>query len=242
VDAENAAQDVVIAGKMSEVEDDATPTLGSSLDAATNKIINLGAPTNANDAATKAYVDANAGGGGGGDLVLIDSFTSVTDHTVEFNDVFTDEYDTYMVVFDGLRGSDGSYVIRAQYKRDGEDDFDETGYDFATVNFDPSAQWQMLEYMDQMGNPASTFLPPATTSGHVDFNTSIPVFTQAGSPYAPGSKTNSKSMIYGARDATVHTVSETDIVAPGACSPSLNVVSNISIFLIPFLLNFYNNL
>jgi hypothetical protein len=36
--------------------------LGADLDAATNKIINLGAPTQANDAATKAYVDATAEG------------------------------------------------------------------------------------------------------------------------------------------------------------------------------------
>jgi hypothetical protein len=36
--------------------------LGANLDAATNKIINLGAPTQANDAATKAYVDATAEG------------------------------------------------------------------------------------------------------------------------------------------------------------------------------------
>jgi hypothetical protein len=36
--------------------------LGANLDAATYKIVNLGAPTQANDAATKAYVDATAEG------------------------------------------------------------------------------------------------------------------------------------------------------------------------------------
>jgi len=37
-------------------------TLGSDLNADTNKVTNLGAPTQANDAATKAYVDATAEG------------------------------------------------------------------------------------------------------------------------------------------------------------------------------------
>ena len=41
-----------------DVVTDTTPELGGQLDALTNKIVNLGTPTNANDAATKAYVDA----------------------------------------------------------------------------------------------------------------------------------------------------------------------------------------
>ena len=43
------------------VVDDTTPELGGQLDALTNKIVNLGTPTASADAATKAYVDANAG-------------------------------------------------------------------------------------------------------------------------------------------------------------------------------------
>lgn len=39
--------------------------VGSQLDMDSNKIVNLLDPTNAQDAATKAYVDANSGGGGG---------------------------------------------------------------------------------------------------------------------------------------------------------------------------------
>tara|TARA_Y100000361_G_scaffold109629_1_gene99562 strand:+ start:12335 stop:14764 length:2430 start_codon:yes stop_codon:yes gene_type:complete len=45
-----------------DVVTDTTPQLGGQLDALTNKIVNLGTPTNANDAATKAYVDASGGG------------------------------------------------------------------------------------------------------------------------------------------------------------------------------------
>ena len=45
-----------------DVVTDTTPQLGGQLDALTNKIVNLGTPTNANDAATKAYVDSSGGG------------------------------------------------------------------------------------------------------------------------------------------------------------------------------------
>ena len=45
-----------------DVVTDPTPELGGQLDALTNKIVNLGTPTAGTDAATKAYVDANAGG------------------------------------------------------------------------------------------------------------------------------------------------------------------------------------
>ena len=41
-----------------DVVTDATPELGGQLDALNNKIVNLGTPTAASDAATKAYVDA----------------------------------------------------------------------------------------------------------------------------------------------------------------------------------------
>jgi hypothetical protein len=41
-----------------DVVTDTTPELGGQLDALTNKIVNLGTPTNANDAVTKAYVDS----------------------------------------------------------------------------------------------------------------------------------------------------------------------------------------
>ena len=43
-----------------DVVTDTTPELGGQLDALTNKIVNLGEPTNAQDAATKNYVDTNA--------------------------------------------------------------------------------------------------------------------------------------------------------------------------------------
>ena len=44
-----------------DVVTDATPQLGGQLDALTNKIVNLGTPTAAADAATKAYVDTQVG-------------------------------------------------------------------------------------------------------------------------------------------------------------------------------------
>lgn len=54
---------------LTELVQDTTPQLGGELDAQSNKIINLTDPTNAQDAATKAYVDANIGGGGLTDVV-----------------------------------------------------------------------------------------------------------------------------------------------------------------------------
>jgi hypothetical protein len=44
------------------------PKLAAPLDAGSNKITNVGTPTASTDAATKAYVDANVGGGGGGSV------------------------------------------------------------------------------------------------------------------------------------------------------------------------------
>ena len=46
-----------------DVVTDTTPELGGQLDALTNKIVNLSDPTNAQDAATKSYVDSIGGGG-----------------------------------------------------------------------------------------------------------------------------------------------------------------------------------
>lgn len=50
-------------GGIGELVEDTTPVLGGELNADSNKIVNLATPTADADAATKAYVDANASGG-----------------------------------------------------------------------------------------------------------------------------------------------------------------------------------
>jgi len=90
-----------------DVVTDTTPQLGGQLDAQTNKIVNLDDPTSAQDAATKAYVDDNAGGGNvvddtapqlGGDLdVNGNSIVSVSN-----NDITINPDGTGSIILDGL--------------------------------------------------------------------------------------------------------------------------------------------
>ena len=60
---------------LQNVVDDPTPELGGQLDAANNKIVNLGTPTAASDAATKAYVDGSIGSV---DAAFIETPTTIT--------------------------------------------------------------------------------------------------------------------------------------------------------------------
>lgn len=78
-----------------DVVTDTTPELGGQLDALTNKIVNLGTPTASADAATKAYVDANAGtsvsstntwtAGQRGEITTLTSATTVTPNFADSN-------------------------------------------------------------------------------------------------------------------------------------------------------------
>lgn len=78
-----------------DVVTDTTPELGGQLDALTNKIVNLGTPTANADAATKAYVDANAGtsvsstntwtAGQRGEITTLTSATTVTPDFADSN-------------------------------------------------------------------------------------------------------------------------------------------------------------
>jgi len=78
-----------------DVVTDTTPELGGQLDALTNKIVNLGTPTASADAATKAYVDANAGtsvsstntwtAGQRGEITTLTSAASVTPNFADSN-------------------------------------------------------------------------------------------------------------------------------------------------------------
>ena len=88
----------ITAGSYSfDVVSDATPELGGQLDALTNKIVNLGDPTAAQDAATKNYVDTQIGGidelvedltpqlGGNLDVQANSITTSTTDGNIVLN-------------------------------------------------------------------------------------------------------------------------------------------------------------
>jgi len=70
--------DDVASGGISAVVEDTSPQLGGNLDAQSSyKVVNLVDPTNAQDAATKAYVDANVFSGAYGDLTGAPSLATV---------------------------------------------------------------------------------------------------------------------------------------------------------------------
>lgn len=71
-----------------EIAEDTTPQLGGELDAQTNKIINLGTPTNNTDASTKLYVDstvANASISAINDIGDVDTSGAVTGSVLKYD-------------------------------------------------------------------------------------------------------------------------------------------------------------
>lgn len=83
-------------GGIGEISEDDTPVLGGELDADSNKIVNLGTPTSDSDAATKAYVDANAGSG---DISVADNYLPAITKLV------VDNVGTNAYTFDQYTGS-----------------------------------------------------------------------------------------------------------------------------------------
>jgi len=71
-----------------EIVEDTTPQLGGELDAQTNKIVNLGTPTNNTDASTKLYVDntvANASISAINDIGDVDTSGAVTGSVLKYD-------------------------------------------------------------------------------------------------------------------------------------------------------------
>ena len=71
-----------------EIVEDTTPQLGGQLDAQTNKIINLGTPTNSTDASTKQYVDnqiANVNITGINDIGDVDTTGAVSGSVLKYD-------------------------------------------------------------------------------------------------------------------------------------------------------------
>ena len=102
-----------------DVVTDTTPELGGQLDALTNKIVNLGDPTNAQDAATKNYVDTNA------------LTTAAIGVTVQAYDADTAKYDDTTANFTGTLQQGGSNVVV-----DSDIDVTVQSYDADTVKTD----------------------------------------------------------------------------------------------------------
>jgi hypothetical protein len=97
-------------------------TLGDDLDAGGNKITNLATPSSSNDAATKAYVDGAAGGGG-----WITNTVTTTDATATtISTISTNSDTTYMIeVTVAARRTDagsesGGYLLRVLYRNNAD--------------------------------------------------------------------------------------------------------------------------
>ena len=148
-----------------DVVTDTTPQLGGQLDALTNKIVNLGTPTNANDAATKAYVDSSGGGLQSSDIgVTVQGYDADTAKT-DVAQTFTAEQ-----TFNAGLSVDGAYEQTAEAVSALDIDLSTGNYFTKTINANSTFTFSNPP---SSGTVGSFTLELTHTSGTVTWPTSV---------------------------------------------------------------------
>jgi len=169
-----------------DVVTDSTPELGGQLDALTNKIVNLGEPTSAQDAATKNYVDTNG------------LTTAAIGVTVQGYDADTAKYDDTTANFTGTLQNNGSDVVLDSDIGVTVQGYDATtlksadigvtvqGYDADTAKLDVAQTFtaqqtfgELKESVYTLGTSGSIALDPANGSIQSSVLTGAPTFTDS---------------------------------------------------------------